>query len=233
MKINCVIVDDDISSQKKISEAIARLSIQGDLDFQCTYFSDSLNSEILEHYDLYILDIDMPGINGFDLAETIYDRYPEAIIMFCTCHEDFVFDSYKANAFYFIRKDHLLEELTYALRKFVRRFVNNEKTYIIHSGKDMIPVSYATIVYFEKYGESLSVHTIDMTIKDIGKSLDDLLGELADEQFVKINRNTIINLRYVSKLSGDIVTLSTGAKFPIPRRNITEVTIKYLNYLKR
>ena len=49
MKINCVIVDDDISSQKKISEAIARLSIQGDLDFQCTYFSDPLNSEILEH----------------------------------------------------------------------------------------------------------------------------------------------------------------------------------------
>ncbi len=233
MKINCVIVDDDISSQKKISEAIAHLSIQGDLDFQCTYFSDSLNSQILEHYDLYILDIDMPGIKGFDLAEMIYDRYPEAIIMFCTCHEDFVFDSYKANAFYFIRKDHLLEELTYALRKFVRRFVNNEKTYIIHSGKDMIPVSYATIVYFEKYGESLSVHTIDMTIKDIGKSLDDLLGELADERFVKINRNTIINLRYVSKLSGDIVTLSTGAKFPIPRRNITEVTIKYLNYLKR
>jgi len=233
MKINCVIVDDDISSQKKISEAIARLSIQGDLDFQCTYFSDSLNSQILEHYDLYILDIDMPGIKGFDLAEMIYDRYPEAIIMFCTCHEDFVFDSYKANAFYFIRKDHLLEELTYALRKFVRRFVNNEKTYIIHSGKDMIPVSYATIVYFEKYGESLSVHTIDMTIKDIGKSLDDLLGELADERFVKISRNTIINLRYVSKLSGDIVTLSTGAKFPIPRRNITEVTIKYLNYLKR
>ncbi|MBR3336776.1 MAG: response regulator transcription factor [Erysipelotrichaceae bacterium] len=233
MKINCVIVDDDISSQKKISEAIARLSIQGDLDFQCTYFSDPLNSEILEHYDLYILDIDMPGINGFDLAETIYDRYPEAIIMFCTCHEDFVFGSYKANAFYFIRKDHLLDELTYALRKFVQRFINNKKTYLIHSNKDMIPVSYARIVFFEKYRESLTVHTVDTEIKDIDKSLDELLSEVSDERFVKINRNTIINLRYVSKLSGDKVILSTGAEFSIPRRNTAEVTIKYLNYLKR
>ena len=97
----------------------------------------------------------------------------------------------------------------------------------------MIPVSYARIVFFEKYRESLTVHTVDTEIKDIDKSLDELLSEVSDERFVKINRNTIINLRYVSKLSGDKVILSTGAEFSIPRRNTAEVTIKYLNYLKR
>lgn len=49
-----------------------------------------LNNELT--YDIYILDIEMQGMNGLELAKTIRTNEPNALIIFLTSYSEYVFD---------------------------------------------------------------------------------------------------------------------------------------------
>lgn len=58
-------------------------------------------------YDLAILDIEMPGINGIELAKLLIDRNPKCEVIFLTAYKDYAFDAYGVKA-----SDYLLKPLT-------------------------------------------------------------------------------------------------------------------------
>lgn len=76
-------------------------------------------------FDIYFLDIDMPGISGFDLAEKIHNRYPEALIVFLTTHEELSMEGYQYQAFRFISKlrlDSMLPRVLKALKEYFEQY---------------------------------------------------------------------------------------------------------------
>ena len=69
--------------------------------------SNSLEVEDLcdEHrFDVIFMDIDMPGINGLELAKRIMDKYPKTNIIYVTGYEKYALDSYKTWASAFLVK---------------------------------------------------------------------------------------------------------------------------------
>ena len=66
--------------------------------------------------DLFLLDIDMPEMSGLELAEKIREIGPRTLILFLTSHTEYALQGYKVDAFRFIPKDRLKEELPEALR---------------------------------------------------------------------------------------------------------------------
>ena len=44
--------------------------------------------------DAVFLDIDMPGINGFETAGAVKKQYPDCILVFSSCHNELVYDSF-------------------------------------------------------------------------------------------------------------------------------------------
>jgi len=124
MKIRCAIVDDNIDDLNKITELINNLSYESNTSFEVESFSDPRKLQLIKPYDLFVLDIDMPEINGFALANKIYVKNQDSVIIFCSAHDDLVFDSFKLNAFYFVRKSFLKEDMILALKKFISRCLN-------------------------------------------------------------------------------------------------------------
>lgn len=57
-----------------------------------------------EHYDVIFMDIDMPGINGLELAKKIMDKYPRTNIVYITGYEKYALDSYNTWASAFLVK---------------------------------------------------------------------------------------------------------------------------------
>ena len=104
MAINCVIIDDNKKELNTIESALSTLTYGTEYSLLIDSFFSFTQLDLEEKYNLYILDIDMPDISGFQIARKIYDRYPDATIVFCTNHDDLVFDSFKLDAFYFVRK---------------------------------------------------------------------------------------------------------------------------------
>ncbi len=71
---------------------------------------DFLNAHNAEPYDVVFLDIDMPELSGFDIAERIND-VGDTLIVFVTMHDELVFSSLRFRPFRFIRKAYLENEL--------------------------------------------------------------------------------------------------------------------------
>ena len=232
MKIKCIVVDDSQSDLIKIKRVLMNSVSFTQLHFDVHYFDNPTDDHILQQTDFYILDIDMPGMNGFQLANRIYETNPKATIAFCTNHDDLVFDSFKLNAFYFIRKSFLEEDLFSALRKYVRQYSDDKAAFVINDTEQIKAVPIRNIVYFEVSHNDLYIHTVDKEYR-LRKSMKQLLDEFHHNSFIQIDQNFLINCSFIQEIKDSIIILSTGQTFTVPRRNIKQVKDQYISYLSR
>lgn len=232
MKIKCAVIDNDVNDLEKLKFYLNFVSIETRYVFDGTFFSDSSDPLIFNNFDIFIIDIDMPNINGFKLASIISDKYPNSTIMFCSNHEDLVFDSFKLNTSYFIRKSFLKEDFILAIKKFIKFYDQKNIKYIISSNNGIYSIHYSEIIYFEVVQNYLYIHTKNEEIRE-RKSLKKLEMELENTQFIKINQNFVVNCDYIKSIDKDVVTMNNGLVFTISRRNIRSATEKYYLHLSR
>ncbi len=232
MKITCAIVEDNIHDLESISKIIKRLSALSDHDFALAAFSSAQDLDINQMFDLYILDIDLPKISGFQLANNIYQKWPEATIIFCTNHEDLVFDSFKLSPFYFVRKNFLIDDLTIALRKFIQNHTSKKNSLPIHYSGRAVSIPYAEILYFEISHNDLYIKTTEKEYL-VRRTLKELLEEISSDQFIQISQSYVVNAAHITEIADDKVFLSNEQNIVIPRRNIKTVRNKYIRYITR
>lgn len=73
--------------------------------YEVTCFNNPQDENIFKiPADLYVFDIDMPKVTGFELAKKINELSNTASVIFCSQHDDLVFESFRLNFNYFIRK---------------------------------------------------------------------------------------------------------------------------------
>ncbi len=233
MAIKCVIIDDNIKELNTIESVLSTLTYGTEYSVMIDSFSFFAQFDLGEKYNLYILDIDMPDISGFQIARKIYNRYPDATIIFCTNHEDLVFDSFKLDAFYFVRKSFLSEDLTAAMQKFIRNYTNDNTYYVLRTRTEITKIPYQNILYFEVSGNDLFIRMSDGTEYLERRSISSILDLIPKNTFIRIDKNFLINLKFVTGISDNNLFLTTGKKFTIPKAKIGYVKSEYVNYLMR
>ena len=87
-----------------------------------------------KHFDLLLLDIEMPGLSGMELAEQIHALLPDALMIFVTAHYKYAVDAYALHIFRYIPKNQLKERLPHALKDAASLLeIQNTDSYIISS----------------------------------------------------------------------------------------------------
>ena len=66
-------------------------------------------------YDIIFLDIEMPKLNGIELAKQIRSKLPDVILIFLTSHNEFAPQGYKVKALRYLSKLNMREQLNEAL----------------------------------------------------------------------------------------------------------------------
>ena len=91
--ITVSICDDDKEFLKKLSGKVKLQldSFGADCEIR-TYADDTIIVEKIADTDIVFLDIDMPKINGFEIAEGIY-KGDRPLIIFVTMHDELVYSS--------------------------------------------------------------------------------------------------------------------------------------------
>lgn len=100
MKI--AICDDDKNELFRILSVLADYQTQRNIEFSYKPFDNSteLASNLLqEHYDIYLLDVVMPGLNGIELAKEIRSSDKAADIIFLTSSPEFAVESLYRESF--------------------------------------------------------------------------------------------------------------------------------------
>ncbi len=229
MVIRCAVVDDDQIDLQKISKVFLELSRETLLEFKNEYLR-CFDINDAQNFDLFVLDIDMPDINGFQLANRIFEEIPKACVIFCTNHDDLVFDAFKLSPFYFVRKSFLQDDLKSALRRFIKVFSEKKKEYVLKNRESVISIPFSDILYFEVNRNDLYIRTLKKEYRD-RKSMKQLLAEMPPNCFIPINQNYLVNADYIKEISSDKVILKSGIDFRIPRRNSKEVKDRFALYL--
>ena len=137
--MNIAICDDEIKIQEEIAAFINK-------DFsrsRVTYFSDgesflaSIRGCPENLPDLLLLDIDMPGISGMEVAAALAEEKARTLIVFVTAHDELVYDSFKYHPFAFVRKKFLEEELLSVLADCQKEIEGRNKRFIFQNSSSI------------------------------------------------------------------------------------------------
>jgi DNA-binding LytR/AlgR family response regulator len=171
--------------------------------------------EFLE-FDLCIMDIEMPGINGLYIADKINKP-----VIFTTAYKDYALEAFDLNAIDYVQKPVQKERLEIAIKKAIQRIgiVQPKKEFIsLNSDKGRVLIYFDQLQYVT-ISESDSRDKIaflengaKFTLKNI--SFEKLLQELPADSFCRVNKKDLIAVRIVQHFTFDEITtsiqLSTG-----------------------
>jgi two-component system LytT family response regulator len=150
--------------------------------------------------DLIFLDINMPGMNGFELLENL-DEVPEVI--FVTAYDDYAIKAFEVNALDYILKPINPDRLKDALLKMDRKLkednknvqdkIGLDKKIFIKDGENCYFVPIKDIFLIESEGNYVKVY-FENKKPLLHKSLTYMDNRLPEDVFFRANRQYIINL---------------------------------------
>ena len=162
-------------------------------------------------FDFCILDIEMPEMNGLQIANLLNGKP----IIFATAYKDYAAEAFDLNALDYIRKPIRLERLKQAVEKAKKHIGNsteqNHRTYIqLNTNKGKAILFFDKIAYI-KTSENDSRDKVamlfdgeDFVLKNI--TLDKLTELLPSSEFCRINKKEILALKAVQVFSFDEIT---------------------------
>lgn len=225
MKIRITIIDDNKSDLEKMSSVIEESFTDDIVVDNMTNLSTNMD---FSQVDLFVVDIDMPGKNGFEVANIIYKKQPNAKIVFCTNHNDLVYSTFPYSPFYFVRKNHLNQDMNLMAEKFRKQLGNK----YIHFSKnnETIKILVQDVVYIESYRNYSELHLNNKETIKIRKTLKEY-EYLLMRSFCFINKSQLVNFDYVKMVKGIDVYLMNGELLSISRLRKKQVQLQYQKYL--
>lgn len=180
--------------------------------------------------DLIFLDINMPGMSGFELLENL-DEVPEVI--FVTAYDEYAIKAFDVNALDYLLKPVNPDRLAEAIKRLEKRKEKEdqtpkqerltlEKRIFIKDGEKCFFVPIADIFLLESEGNYVKVHFEDKKPL-LHKSLSYMENRLPDTVFFRGNRQFIFNMNYVKKIdpyfnSTLLIELQSGHKIDLSQR---------------
>lgn len=186
--------------------------------------------------DILLLDIQMPGRNGIEIARQLRKKNKKTILIFVTAMEDYVFEAFDVNAFNYIVKPFNDNRFMDVLNKAINEYnssgeAEQETGYVMVSNRGMhTKVKLDEIIYAEVFNRKVVIHKIDEEIEYYGKMSE--LEALVGESFFRSHRAYLINFKYVEKYDAKTIYMEKR-KVLMAKKNYPEFVKKYMKYNQR
>lgn len=181
-------------------------------------------------FDIILLDVEMPGLNGVELAKLLRSRGDTAQIIFITGFPDYIAEGYDVSALHYLMKPVREDKLFEVLDRAAENCRKTERVLMIKTKDGHEKVSVSDIEYIAALGHRTVISVAGRTI-DSGTGISTLEKQLGDG-FVKCHRSYIVGLRYVKAISKSDITLDSGTKIPLARGSYREVNGAFIKYYK-
>ena len=232
-----LIIDDEALARKRVRHLLEQRKDVNIID-ECRNGKQAVEAIITQNPDLIFLDIQMKGMNGFDVLEAIpKDKIP--LTIFATAFDEYAIRAFDVFAFDYLLKPFKEERFYQALDKAISTLQQKkEQTYIdqlqelvdhlrknqkekptplaLKQGSKISLVDMDDICYIEASGYYIEVHTVEKKRLLLRASMTNMLEQLSAPNFMRIHRSTIINMDYLSEVqhtgAGDVVTKMKNGK---------------------
>ena len=185
-----------------------------------------------QDFQLLFLDIEMPGLDGFALAERLCLDRPQTRLVFVSRHESLVYDAPEYMPLWFVRKSRLERDMYKALRQYFRVTASTRITYRLKDGFSFRDVPVRDILYVECSGHRISICRTDGSRLEKYGSLKAMEGELAGCHFLRIHKNYMVNQEYIKEVGKREVYLTDGKALEMGRDRRAAVRDAMIQYEK-
>lgn len=186
-----------------------------------------LEDSVRELFDAFFLDIGMPGLDGFSLAEIIRADNPFAKIVFVTKNTELAYIGYLYGAFRYVRKFALEEELREAAQSLKREFDLQSEFLILKTPLGEVIRAVNSIRYFEVKGHNVTAF-FDDTEERVSGTMNEYEQRLKDVGFIRIHKSFLVNFRFIESIGKNAVTLTDGSTLSLSRNRVSETKRKLL-----
>ena len=246
--IRVLIVDDEAPTRVRLRQLLAAhpdIEVSGEAESG----SQAMQMAADLHPDAILLDIQMPGCSGIDVAACLPQPRPH--IVFCTAYDQYALEAFELHAVDYLLKpigrarlaqalEHL-RTLPPAAERAVEHAVEHEASldrairgqrssparFLVRTGGHYLVIHESRVLYFGTEG-SLTRLVADTGEYWVDPTLNDLERRLDPARFFRISRAALINLNAVTEVipltggSGE-VRLKNGQKLEVARRRFRDL----------
>ncbi len=191
-------------------------------------------SDYTEEYDVVFLDIQMPMMNGMEVAEKLREKDRNVAIVFVTNMAQYAIQGYRVEALDFLVKPVGYFEVSLELDKVKKRMENRKEDYLFISshGSSIRRIAHSEIRFVEVVKHDICLHVKDEVIMYRG-TIKDLLPKLNPSLFSQTDQCYIVNMNYIESVSGFEIYLETGENLHISRARKKSFLNDYTVFLNR
>ena len=244
MTIQAIIADDEVLARQKLRHL---LEDEEDVEIvgEGATAQETVELAQLTQPDVILLDIQMPGMDGFDVVSALCSGKPAASprIIFTTAFDQYALRAFEINAVDYLLKPFTRERLQQAMQRVREQLsLQNDGTKALKRPDE----PYTTRIVFKSRGRILFLPISD--IRWIGaeenyvrictdrenhllrETMANFEGRLDPKSFIRVHRSAIVNLQYVKEIRTDslegesFVLMQDGQKVPVSRGYKTRIT---------
>ena len=216
------IVEDERGFVEELKSYLKQYEQENGQEFEVSVFYDG--AEILENYtpkyDLILLDIEMPKVNGMDAAEKIRETDENVVLMFITNMAQYAIRGYSVGALDFVMKPITYYTFSMKMKRALKRVQKRELPAILLTLPDGVKkLEVRQIYYLEVQNRLLHYHTEEGEFVVRG-TLQSAESALPANVFAKCNYWYLVNLMHVTAVRKNTVMVGPF-ELEISRRNRT------------
>lgn len=238
-----VLVADDEELARRELNAILSLERDVEIVGQAANGLEAVEQVEQVRPDLIFLDIEMPGLNGFEVISSL-SRLPK--IVFVTAYDQYAIRAFDVNAIDYLLKpvsasrvrrslerarDTEIGLQAAALRQLTEAIQQSQPGRLsrlaVNKGRRIVLVRLCDVVYIKVEDKLVSVYTLTDRFL-INKTISELEKSLGQDRFFRINRSTIVNLEYLAEIipwfsATCMLKMSNGLELPLSRERVVHL----------
>ena len=218
MKYQFAVCDDRPEDSRLVSRLCAQWSARTGAEAELEIFPSAeaflFRYEEKKDFDVLLLDIEMTGMDGVELAKTVRQDNEAVQIVFITGYSDYIAQGYEVSALHYLMKPVNEEKFCQVLTRAVSRLARNEPFLTLELPGETVRVPLPEIRYLDVQQNYVTIHAKeDYTLK---RPLTEFEAAL-DRRFYRVGRSCIVNLTYIRRVKRTEAELTGGERLPLPR----------------
>lgn len=231
LELRVLLIDDDYDFLKTLRTYIDDFCKKTFDEFEIKEFL-TMDQSMLDG-ELIFLDIDLNGFNSIEAAGQLKMYNKNATIIFVTSQESLVFHAFQIQPFYFVRKNHLEQDLSIAFTLLRHHYLDKPTYSFVENGRKKM-IYLDDIVYLECNDHMTTIYTTHETY-DFYKSLKEMMSQHEFKEYkkiIQIHKKHCANLLHIIDIKKDHIHFMNDQILKIGRKYKDDVYEKYHAFMK-
>lgn len=230
--MNIVVCDDSLNIINEIKEMLNEYSAIKNVPLEISAFDNGKSViDSNENYNIAILDVEMPDMNGIALGEELRKRNKQIVLIYLTAHSQHLDSALNLNAARFFEKPIDKDRFFSGMDNAIERIDNTTINFFIRDDKTQVRVTAESIVYIEISHRKTKVVTEDKTYFTT-HTFDYFKDRLVSSIFAQPHKSYIINFNFITAYERGEIVLDGRYKIPVSRSKQTEFHKSFVRFME-